>query len=50
MRSNDNLIPEKIKNFRFNFTSYLRCPHCGTGLLIIDNTPVSCPNCEIMRN
>ncbi|KKN54058.1 hypothetical protein LCGC14_0595980 [marine sediment metagenome] len=50
MRSNDEMLPEKLKNFRFSFTSFLHCPCCETGLLIIDNSPVSCPECEILRN
>ena len=33
----------------FNFTNKCHCPHCKTGLLIIDNKIEFCPLCELMK-
>ena len=49
MRSND-IVLEKLEKIRFDFTGYLHCMRCGTGLLLIDNKSVSCPDCEILRD
>ena len=49
MRSN-NVVLEKLEKNKFNFTGYLHCSRCGTGLLLIDNKTVSCPDCEILRD
>ncbi len=47
---NNNIVLEKLEKIKFNFTGYLHCMRCGTGLLLIDNKPVSCPECEILRD
>ena len=49
MRCND-MVLEKLETFLFSFTGYLHCQHCGTGLLLIDNKLVSCPECELLRD
>ncbi|MFW9878339.1 MAG: hypothetical protein ACFFG0_35095 [Candidatus Thorarchaeota archaeon] len=33
----------------FNFIGNCHCPYCKTGLIMIDNKPVSCPVCELQR-
>jgi hypothetical protein len=33
----------------FNFTRRTRCPHCNTGMILIDRKVISCPLCELMK-
>jgi exosome complex RNA-binding protein Csl4 len=35
---------------KMHFTGYCRCPHCRTGLIIVDNKAVSCPVCELRKD
>jgi len=44
------VVLDKLEKNRFSFTGYLHCSRCGTGLLIIDNKTVSCPECELLRD
>jgi uncharacterized Zn finger protein (UPF0148 family) len=34
----------------FNFTNRTHCPHCNTGMILIDRKVISCPLCELERN
>jgi hypothetical protein len=46
-----NIIRVKVMSFEdFNFTNRTHCPHCKTGMMVIDRKVISCPLCEVMRN
>jgi uncharacterized Zn finger protein (UPF0148 family) len=40
---------ENMNLVRAPFVGACHCPYCKTGLIVIDNKPVSCPVCELRK-